>query len=51
LAALNAAHAPGLRVSKVVTLNVSDIDSERLLLQIEQGEKRQDLPKAAATAA
>jgi hypothetical protein len=49
LAALNAAHAPGLRVSKVV--NVSDIDSERLLLQIEQGEKRQDLPKAAATAA
>jgi Phage integrase family len=31
-AALSAAYAAGLRVSEVVTLKVSDIDSERLLL-------------------
>jgi integrase len=36
-AALSAAYAAGLRVSEVVALKVSDIDSERLLLRIEQG--------------
>ena len=36
-AALSAAYAASLRVSEVVALNVSDIDSERLLLRIEQG--------------
>src|SRR6478752_4311500 len=35
-AALSAAYAAGLRVSEVVALKVSDIDSERLLLLIEQ---------------
>jgi integrase/recombinase XerD len=35
-AALSAAYAAGLRVSEVVALKVSDIDSERLLLRIEQ---------------
>ena len=41
-AALSAAYAPGLRVSEVVALKVSDIDSERLLLRIEQGKGRKD---------
>ena len=36
-AALSAAYAASLRVSEVVALKVSDIDSERLLLRIEQG--------------
>jgi len=36
-AALSAAYAAGLRVTEVVALKVSDIDSERLLLRIEQG--------------
>jgi len=36
-AALSAAYAAGLRVSEVVALKVSDIDSERLLLRITQG--------------
>ena len=39
-AALSAAYAAGLRVSEVVALKVSDIDSERLLLRIEQGKGR-----------
>ena len=41
-AALTAAYAAGLRVSEVVALKVSDIDSERLLLRIEQGKGRKD---------
>jgi site-specific recombinase XerD len=36
-AALGAAFAAGLRVPEVVSLKVSDIDSERMLLRIEQG--------------
>src|SRR5229473_2915754 len=36
-AALSAAYGAGLRVSEVVALKVSDIDSERMLLRIEQG--------------
>src|SRR5213080_3465459 len=40
--ALSAAYAAGLRVSEVVALKVSDIDSERLLLRIEQGKGRKD---------
>src|SRR5437660_4789431 len=54
-AALSAAYAAGLRVSEVVALKVSDIDSERLLLRIEQGKGRKDrfaiqcsIPAAAA---
>jgi integrase len=35
-AALSDAYAAGLRVSEVVAPKVSDIDSERLLLRIEQ---------------
>ena len=41
-AALSAAYAAGLRVSEVVALKVSDVDSERLLLRIEQGKGRKD---------
>jgi site-specific recombinase XerD len=41
-AALSAAYAAGLRVSEVVALKVSDIDSGRLLLRIEQGKGRKD---------
>src|SRR6202007_897291 len=42
-AALSAAYGAGLRVSEVVALKVSDIDSERMLLRIEQGRGRSDL--------
>jgi site-specific recombinase XerD len=41
-AALGAAYAAGLRVSEVVALKVSDINSERLLLRIEQGKGGKD---------
>jgi site-specific recombinase XerD len=41
-AALSAAYGAGLRVSEVVALKVSDIDSECLLLRIEQGKGRKD---------
>ena len=41
-AAFSAAYGAGLRVSEVVALKVSDIDSERLLLKIEQGKGRKD---------
>ena len=41
-AALSAAYAAGLRVSEVLALKVLDIDSERLLLRIEQGKGRKD---------
>src|SRR5712675_1435169 len=40
--ALSAAYGAGLRVSEVVALKVSDIDSERMLLHIEQGKGRKD---------
>jgi integrase/recombinase XerD len=41
-AALAAAYGAGLRVSEVVALKVSDIDSKRMLLKIEQGKGRKD---------
>jgi site-specific recombinase XerD len=41
-AALSAAYACGLRVSEVVALKVSDIDSKRMLIGIEQGKGRKD---------
>src|SRR5438552_11462857 len=41
-AALSAAYGAGLRVSEVVALKVSDIDSERMLIRIEQGKGRKD---------
>src|SRR5262245_38492410 len=36
-AALSAAYGAGLRVSEAVALKVSDVDSQRMLLRIEQG--------------
>ena len=41
-AALSTAYGAGLRVSEVVSLKVSDIDSKRMMLRIEQGKGRKD---------
>src|SRR6202008_3339323 len=41
-AAFATAYRDGLRVSEVVALKVGDIDSERMLLQVEQGKGRKD---------
>src|SRR5688572_21900245 len=41
-AAFSAAYGAGLRVSEVVALKVGDIDSERMLLRVEQGKGRKD---------
>jgi integrase/recombinase XerD len=41
-AALGAAYGAGLRVSEVVALKVPDVDSQRMLLRIEQGKGRKD---------
>src|ERR1700694_5706564 len=41
-AALGTAYGAGLRVSEVVALKVPDIDSERMLLRVEQGKGRKD---------
>jgi integrase/recombinase XerD len=41
-AALSVAYAAGLRVSEVVTLKLSDIDSQRMVIRVEQGKGRKD---------
>ena len=41
-AAFGVAHGAGLRVSEVVALKVSDIDSERMTLRVEQGKGQRD---------
>lgn len=41
-AALMTAYAAGLRVSEVVALKVTDIDSQRMVIRIEQGKGRKD---------
>ena len=41
-AALSVAYGAGLRVSKVVALKVSDIDSQRMTLRVEQGKGQPD---------
>jgi site-specific recombinase XerD len=41
-AALGVAYGAGLRVSEVANLKVSDIDSRRMLLRIEQGKGKKD---------
>jgi integrase/recombinase XerD len=41
-AAFAAAYGAGLRVSEVVALKVSDIDSRRMLIRVEQGKGRKD---------
>jgi integrase/recombinase XerD len=41
-AALSMAYGAGLRVSEVVALKVSDIDSKRMIIRVEQGKGRKD---------
>jgi integrase/recombinase XerD len=41
-AAFGAAYGAGLRVSEVVALKVSDIDSKRMMIRVEQGKGRKD---------
>src|SRR5438876_7783668 len=41
-AAFASAYGAGLRVSEVVALKVGDVDSERMLLRVEQGKGRKD---------
>jgi site-specific recombinase XerD len=41
-AALSVAYGAGLRASEVVSLKVSDIDSQRMLIRVEQGKGRKD---------
>jgi integrase len=41
-AAFSIAYGAGLRVSEVVSLKVSDIDSQRMMLRVEQGKGRKD---------
>lgn len=41
-AAFSLAYGAGLRISEVVNLKISDIDSERMTLRIEQGKGRKD---------
>src|SRR6516164_7854084 len=50
-AAFSAAYGAGLRVSEVVALKVSDVDSKRMLLKIEQGKGQKDRCDALAGAA
>ena len=50
-AAFATAYGAGLRVSEVVALKVSDIDSERMLLRVEQGQGPQGSPCHAVAAA
>ena len=40
--ALSLAYATGLRVSEVISLKVTDIDSKRMTLRVEQGKGRKD---------
>jgi integrase/recombinase XerD len=40
--ALSVAYGAGLRVSEVIALKVSDVDSERMLLRVEQGKGKKD---------
>ena len=41
-AALSVAYGAGLRVSEVVALKISDIDSKRMIIRVEQGKGRKD---------
>src|ERR1700724_2269555 len=41
-AALSVAYGAGLRASEVVALKVSDVDSKRMLIRVEQGKGRKD---------
>jgi site-specific recombinase XerD len=47
-AALSLAYGAGLRASEVVSLKLSDIDSERMVIRVEQGKGRKDRYATAA---
>jgi site-specific recombinase XerD len=40
------AYAAGLRVSEVVALKITDIDSQRMVIRVEQGQGGKDPSKA-----
>ena len=40
--ALTTVYAPGLRVSEVVLLKIADIDSQRMVIRVEQGKGGKD---------
>src|SRR6202007_365619 len=42
MVALSVAYGAGLRVSEVIALKVSDIDSKRMVIRIEQGKGHKD---------
>jgi integrase/recombinase XerD len=39
---LSGAYGAGLRASEVVSIKISDIDSKRMLIRVEQGKGRKD---------
>ena len=41
-AALSVAYGAGLRASEVVSLKIADIDSDRMVIRVEQGKGRKD---------
>ena len=41
-AALSVAYGAGLRATEVVSLKISDIDSKRMIIRVEQGKGRKD---------
>ena len=41
-AALSVAYGAGLRAAQVISLKVSDIDSKRMVIRVEQGKGRKD---------
>ena len=41
-AAMSVAYGAGLRVSEIVSLKVSDVDSQRMTLRVQQGKGRKD---------
>ncbi len=49
-AALSVAYGAGLRASEVISLKAGDIDSERMVIRVEQGNGRKDRYATAASA-
>ncbi len=41
-AALSVAYGAGLRAAEVISLKVADIDSDRMVIRVEQGKGRKD---------
>ena len=45
-AILMTAYATGMRVSELLSLGISDIDSQRMVIRVDQGKGRSDRPRA-----